>query len=141
METMRRKTRATRVLVSVLLVSFLCLTCVVADPAAMGFENGVKTPEEAAHVTAVADAGRTFTLAGWKPTSPFAGSPALADTTGLGLPEDEENQRHLIRDIGIFLIVSAFVGYFIVKVFLEGDTQEPPPEGGGKKIPGAATFN
>ena len=49
-------------------------------------------------------------------------------------PEDKES--HLARDITIFVIVSAFVAFFIIKVFLEGDTDETDStDGGGKPIP------
>lgn len=57
-----------------------------------------------------------------------------------GYFEEEEEGKHLYRDIGIFLIVSAFVGYFIVKVFLEGETEETPPDDGGKGIPNPFSF-
>ena len=53
---------------------------------------------------------------------------------GLEFPEDEGS--HLARDITVFVIVSAFVGYFIIKVFLEGDTdEETDTEPPGKVIP------
>ena len=62
---------------------------------------------------------------------------AEADSTGdeFEFPEDEES--HLARDITVFVIVSAFVAFFVIKVFLEGDTdQTETPDGGGKEIPG-----
>ena len=48
----------------------------------------------------------------------------------------EEKNGHLIRDISVFLIVSAFVGYFLIKVFIEGETTEPSSNNNGKVIPG-----
>jgi len=61
---------------------------------------------------------------------------AEPDSTEEGLEFPEEKESHLARDITVFVIVSAFVGYFIIKVFLEGDTDEEttdtPP---GKQIP------
>jgi hypothetical protein len=59
---------------------------------------------------------------------------AQPDTTEFEFPEEEKS--HLFRDITIFLIASAFVAYFIIKVFLEGDTEEEPEEeGNGKPTP------
>lgn len=57
-----------------------------------------------------------------------------------GYFEEEEEGKNLYRDIGVFLIVSAFVGYFIIKVFLEGETEEPPPDDGGKEVPNPFAF-
>jgi len=59
---------------------------------------------------------------------------AFADTTGYEFPEDEKDD-HLIRDIAVFLVVAAFVAFFIIKVWLEGDEEPPPEEEGGKEIP------
>lgn len=59
---------------------------------------------------------------------------AQPDTTEFEFPEEEKN--HLVRDVTIFLIASAFVAYFIIKVFLEGDTEDvPEDEGNGKPTP------
>jgi hypothetical protein len=59
---------------------------------------------------------------------------AEPDTTEFEFPEEEES--HLARDITVFLIASAFVGYFIIKVFLEGDTEEQEEEDNdGKPTP------
>lgn len=71
-----------------------------------------------------------------------AGAPVLAygalnasaepDTTEFEFPDDE---KHLARDITVWVIASAFVAFFIIKVFLEKDKDEPvdnsPP---GKQI-------
>jgi hypothetical protein len=46
-------------------------------------------------------------------------------------PDEEKN--HLARDITVFVIASAFVAFFIIKVFLEGDTDTPEDDGGGGK--------
>ncbi len=49
-------------------------------------------------------------------------------------PEDEGS--HLARDITVFVIASVFIAFFIIKVFLEGDTDETDnTDGGGKDIP------
>jgi hypothetical protein len=47
----------------------------------------------------------------------------------------EEKKNHLARDITVFVITSAFVGYFIAKVFIQGDTSSSPSSGNGKDIP------
>jgi hypothetical protein len=60
---------------------------------------------------------------------------AQPDTTEYEFPEEEG--KHLIRDLTVFVIVSAFVAYFVIKVFLEGDTEEeaPPPDDGKQPPP------
>ena len=60
---------------------------------------------------------------------------AQPDTTEGGFEFPEEEKSHLWRDVAIFVIVSAFVAYFVIKVFLEGDTDEETGEEGGKPIP------
>jgi hypothetical protein len=65
---------------------------------------------------------------------PLSHNYAQPDTTEFEFPEDEE--KHLARDITVFLIVSAFVAFFVIKVFLEGDTEEEPsPPDDGKQPP------
>jgi len=74
-----------------------------------------------------------------------AGQPVLAmgafaagyvdpDTTEFDFPEDDH--KHLARDITVWVIASAFVAYFIIKVFIEKD-DEPAPDDKppGKTIP------
>jgi hypothetical protein len=55
------------------------------------------------------------------------------DTTEFEFPEDEN--KHLVRDITVWAIAAAFVGFFIIKVFIEEDEETPtddsPP---GKQI-------
>jgi hypothetical protein len=60
-------------------------------------------------------------------------SVADTDTTEFEFPKDRET--HLARDIAIFVIVAAFVGYFIIKVFLEGDTDQGEEPNNGKDLP------
>ena len=74
------------------------------------------------------------------PNSMF--SSAQPDSMGPdgGYFEEEEEGKNLYRDIGVFLIISAFAGYFIIKVFLEGETEEPPVDNGGKDIPNPFAF-
>lgn len=54
-------------------------------------------------------------------------------TTTFEFPEEEN--EHLHRDILIFVIASAFVAFFIVKVFIEEDEEPQDEGGGGKDIP------
>ncbi len=56
------------------------------------------------------------------------------DTTEFEFPEEEK--KHLVRDVTIFVIASVFVAFFVIKVFLEGDTDEETPTNGGKDDPG-----
>jgi len=86
--------------------------------------SGKTTADEAAEADRDSAVETTSVTDGW--------ALAFADTTepDYEFPEEEED-RHLLRDITVWVIVTAFVGFFIIKVFLEGDTdQEPPPEGG-----------
>jgi hypothetical protein len=62
----------------------------------------------------------------------FTSQPDSVETV---LFEDEE-ERNLIKEITVWIIGAAFVGYFIVKVFLEGDTDDEEEEQPGKEIPG-----
>jgi hypothetical protein len=70
--------------------------------------------------------------------TPFAAigeSYAYADTTDdYQFPEDEE-QKHVWRDVVIWLAVAGFVAFFVIKVFLEGDKDEPQTEEPGKQVP------
>ena len=72
-----------------------------------------------------------------------AGQPVLAfgalnpsaepDTSEFEFP-GEENE-HLVRDIAVWVVVAAFVAFFIVKVFIEDSDDEPEDEGPpGKQI-------
>ncbi len=56
------------------------------------------------------------------------------------VPFEEEEERNLVKEITVWIIGAAFVGYFIVKVFLEGDTEETEEEKSTKKIPGSAVI-
>jgi hypothetical protein len=60
---------------------------------------------------------------------------AQTDTTEGGFEFPEEEKSHVWRDVAIFVIVSAFVAYFVIKVFLEGDTDEGSGDDGGKDVP------
>lgn len=60
---------------------------------------------------------------------------AQPDTVEGGFEFPEEEKSHTVRDVAVFVIVSAFVAYFIIKVFLEGDEDEGTTDSGGKDVP------
>jgi hypothetical protein len=60
---------------------------------------------------------------------------AFADTTEYEFPEEEEGREHLWRDVALWVVVAGFVAFFVIKVFLQGDTDEPAEEKPGKEIP------
>jgi hypothetical protein len=61
---------------------------------------------------------------------------ALSDTVGYDFPEEEEKGTlALIKEVALWVVVAGFVAFFIIKVFLQGDTEvedSPPP---GKEPP------
>lgn len=59
---------------------------------------------------------------------------AQPDTTEFEFPEEEE--KHLYRDIAVFVIISGFAAYFLIKVFLEGDEDDEGGDDGGGGKPG-----
>lgn len=122
-----------RYVTCLVLVAFVAY--VVPGPAlGKGSFAGGKTTAEEAASWQTQPGDKTVEIATLSMANPLGGGYAQPDTTEFDFPEEES--KHLYRDITIFLIVSAFVGYFIVKVFLQGDTEEEPEETGGKKIPG-----
>jgi len=61
---------------------------------------------------------------------------AQPDTTETGFEFPEEDKDHLVCDVILFVVVAAFVAYFVIKVFLEGDTDDEGGDGDdGKTIP------
>ncbi len=125
-----------RVTVFVVCGSLLCLTWPRAPLAGESVVEGARTPSEAAGVEIPKNTDRLFNFLNWRPAPSFLAASAFADTTDLEFPEDEEvNQKNLVRDVSIFIVASAFVAFFLIKVFLEGDTQEPPPDDNSKPIP------
>jgi hypothetical protein len=48
------------------------------------------------------------------------------DTSEFEFPEDEN--KHLVRDITVWLVAAAFVAFFIIKVFIEEDEEAPPDD-------------
>jgi hypothetical protein len=136
MMMMRTRNTRTRLGVLILSVTLVCLTCSAGAPAG-GALRGFESAGEAARPTRSETGEPRFTLLGWRPSSGFLTASAYSDTTEVEFPEeDEQGRKHLARDIGVFVMVSAFVGYFLVKVFFEGDTENTSSDDGGKKIPG-----
>jgi len=135
MDCLRRKNIFTRLLALVLCVGWLGLVC-ASDRPRGGPYRGEPTADQAARLDRTAGAEKSYSLSSWEPSGEFLSAAAFSDTTEVDFPEDEEkSKKQMVKDIGVFVIVSAFVGYFIIKVFLEGDTEEPPPDDDGKIIP------
>jgi hypothetical protein len=95
-----------------------------------GFAGGKPTAGEAA----APDPGFASPRGG---EGSWIGSAALADTTDYEFPEDEE-RKHLWRDVVLWLVVAGFVAYFVIKVFLEKEPEAPPDDNGGKDPPGTS---
>lgn len=135
MDCLRRKNVFTRSLALVLCAGWLGLVCAADRPRGNPY-RGEPTADQAAGFNGAEGTGETPTLASWKPSGEFLSGRAMSDTTEVDFPEEEEKtKKELIKDIGVFVVVSAFIGYFIIKVFLEGDTEEPAPDDDGKIIP------
>jgi hypothetical protein len=83
--------------------------------------------EEGRAATAIADPGADFLAAG------AMRAYARSDTTEFEFPE--EDRKHLVRDVTVFVLVSVFVAYFIVKVFIQEDEEAPAEPPGGKPVP------
>jgi hypothetical protein len=114
----------------VYLLSIAIIRLAVPSPAIGGcdFSSGKPTSNEAAALT-LANSGDD--------TSPFGAighALAFGDTTEYEFPEDEE-AKGLWKDVALWVIVAGFVAFFVIKVFLEGDKDEPKKEEGGKEIP------
>ena len=132
----RRNQLFSRVIVFVLCGALLGLTWPDVTSADDSMAEGARTPSEAAGIKLNGKTDGLFKFVNWRPAPSFFASSAYADTTDLEFPEDEEtNQKNLVRDVGIFIVLSAFVGFFLIKVFLEGDTQQRPDDDNGKEIP------
>lgn len=85
--------------------------------------RGSGSADEAAAPPPMTTEGSVFGVGGYTFT--------YSDTTEYEFPEEEK--KHLYRDIAVFVIVSAFVAYFIIKVFIEQDEEPadnpgPPPK-------------
>jgi hypothetical protein len=98
------------------------------SPEFVGDRAGKTTAEEAArYESPPAPLSPAFTHS--------IGFAALISDTTEAVFEDEEEDRNLAKELTVWIIGAAFVGYFIVKVFLQGDTDEAPPPDTGKQPP------
>jgi hypothetical protein len=95
---------------------------------------GKETADEAAKMQ-TPDAPPSDSARSLRYAVPMTGGYAQPDSTEFEFPEEEK--KHLARDITVFVIVSAFVAYFLIKVFLEGDKDEgeTDDDGNGKEPP------
>jgi hypothetical protein len=120
-------------LVSIVLVAFGVYIFPADLVAKDKWVAGKRTADEAASFRDDAP-GVTDVVPSLKYAAPLSNSFAQTDTTEFEFPEKEET--HLARDITIFVIASAFIAYFIIKVFLEGDKEEgETTDDGGKDYP------
>ncbi len=135
MDALRRKNFFTRSLALFLCVGWMGLLCAADRPDDQPY-RGEPTADAAARLDRETGTAGTATLSSWTPSAAFLAGAALSDTTEVDFPEEEEqSKKELVKDIAVFLVAAAFVGYFIIKVFLEGDTEELPPDDDGKIIP------
>lgn len=97
-----------------------------------GLPAGRATAGEAAapHLTADGNAG----LQGW------SYGYALSDTVGYDFPEeDEKSTMQLVKEVTLWVVVAGFVAFFIIKVFLEGETNDSGSDNPGKPVPPPST--
>jgi hypothetical protein len=119
-------------LVCIVLAAFALYVCPVRALAGDGFVSGKKSPDEAASLQSQGDSS-DGTFKSLRHAIPATGGFAQPDSTEFDFPEDEN--KHLVRDITVFLIASVFVAYFIIKVFLEEDKTEDDGDDGGNGKP------
>ena len=123
-------------LVSVVLAAFSLYVFPVRALAGETFVYGKKSPNEAASPGSFEDSSGDSsdgTFNSLRYAIPATGGFAEPDSSGFEFPEDEN--KHLVRDITVFLIASAFVAIFLIKVFMEEDTEEDNPDDGGNGKP------
>jgi hypothetical protein len=120
--------------VYVVLVAFACYVLPVNVFAEEPLALGKKSADEAAKLRSQ-DATPSDSARSLRYAVPMTGGYAQPDSTEFEFPEEEK--KHLARDITVFVIVSVFVAYFLIKVFLEGDKDEGESDDGdnGKKPP------
>lgn len=69
------------------------------------------------------------------PASSYAAEPPDTTDDDFILPE-EKSKKQLAKEIAVWVIVAAFVAFFIVKVFIEEDNEPAEEDDNGKQIPG-----
>lgn len=89
-----------------------------------------RTRDDYAARRAVPAATTTHFLRDAVPASGFAAAPE--DTTDEEFLPEEGDTKKLVWDIAAWVIGAALVAFFIIKVFIEED-QDEPEEGGGTK--------
>jgi len=91
-------------------------------------------PRNAARAAGSASPGNEYLLRDALPAVAHASEPPDSSDDEFFLPKEEDNKK-LLRDITVFIIVSAFVAFFIIKVFIEKDDEPAEPDNDGKPIP------
>ncbi len=66
---------------------------------------------------------------------------AYADTTEYQFPDEEEKPRNVVKDVIIWTAVAGFLAFFLIEVFLEGDTDVVPPPPAPKPPPPPPTVS
>jgi hypothetical protein len=124
-----------RLVAATLCVSVFCMGLTPARARA-GRRTLSDVAAPAAEEPAAADATVvTRSLRDAIPAASFvAAPPDSVEEDDFFLPTETDNKK-LLRDITVFVIVSVFVAFFIVKVFIEKDDDPPPDSGGGKPVP------
>jgi len=99
--------------------------------AATSAASSARTDDAARRTLPVSTA--TYFLRDAVPASGFAAAPE--DTTDEEFLPEEEDTKKLIWDIAAWVIGAALVAFFIIKVFIEEDQDEPDDGGGTKPDP------
>ena len=115
-------------LICVVLIAFAVYVLPVDVFADTPLVSGKETADEAARSPSP-DSSPSDTERSLRFAVPVTGGYAQPDSTEFQFPEEEK--KHLARDITVFVIVSVFVAYFLIKVFLEGDKDEGETDDGG----------
>ncbi|MFQ5511694.1 MAG: hypothetical protein ACE5EO_07585 [Candidatus Krumholzibacteriia bacterium] len=127
-----------RVLVKKGLIYSLCVSLLALTAPARG-NAGERLPEgrrTAAEAAATAFGGRDSRRAG-RLLAAFA----YADTTEYEFPDEEEEERNVVKEVILWTAVAGFLSFFVIKVFLQGDTDIPPPEPNKKPPPPPPTVS
>ncbi len=120
----------------------LCVTTVAAPwPRAARAASPAAAPAHAAPLDSGAPATRDTVpiptqphfLRDAVPSAGFASAPE--DTTDEGFLPEEHNTRKLVWDIAAWVVGAALVAFFIIKVFIEKDPDQPSGGGGTKPDP------
>jgi len=119
-------------------IAILLSICLIAASMPRVLANPAGGKPERARIAAGADpaphAADEHFLRDAIPVAGFATEPPDTTEDDFFLPE-ETDKKKLYRDIAVFVVVSAFVAFFIIKVFIEEDDEPADPEPPGKDIP------